>query len=104
VVDSCSDSPTYVEELELRLSNSFERLTFKVCQANNSSASDQDLTVEVVANNEQVEIRQVPFNQIQEFDIPVEAVNALKILMYLDPDNPDCGGSVIGVAHDIIVS
>ena len=94
----------YLRALELRLSNSFESLTFKVGQANNSESSDQELTVEVLANNEQVEIRQVPFNQIQQFEIPVSSVNALKIQIYLNPDNPDCGGSVIGVVHDVSVS
>ncbi|SFO52684.1 hypothetical protein SAMN05660359_04057 [Geodermatophilus obscurus] len=94
----------YSRTLELRLSNSFERLTFKVGQANDSESSDQELTVEVLANNEQVEIRQVPFNQIQEFEIPVSSVNALKIQTYLNPDNPDCQGSVIGVVHDVSVS
>jgi len=98
----CSED--YARTLELRLSNSFETLTFKVGQSNDSVSSDQELTVEVLANNEQAEIRQVPFNQIQQFDITVDSVNALKIRVYLNPDNQDCGGSVIGVVHDVSVS
>ena len=58
----------------------------------------------MLANNEQVEIRSVPFNQIQEFTIDVDGVNALKILFYLDDNVDGCGGSVIGVLTDTTVS
>jgi hypothetical protein len=101
-VDSCGDR--FPEELELRLGNNFEELTFTVAQANDSLRSDQELSVEVLANNEQVEILSVPFNQLQEFTIDVEGVNALKILFYLDDDLEDCGGSVIGVLTDTTVN
>jgi hypothetical protein len=90
--------------LELRLANNFQELTFSVAQDNDSPNSDQQLSVEVIANNEQVEIRSVPFNQIQEFTIPVDGVNALKILFYLDETVADCGGSVIGVLTDVTVN
>jgi hypothetical protein len=84
--------------LELRLGNKFEELTFSVGQANDSEASDQKLVVEVLANNQQVEIQSVPFNQVQDFRIPVDGVNALKILFYLDNTVQRCGsGSVNGV-------
>lgn len=92
------------QELELRLGNNFEELTFSVAQDNESPDSDQQLSVEVLANNDQVEIRSVPFNQIQEFTIGVDGVNALKILFYLDDNVQDCGGSVIGVLTDATVS
>lgn len=101
-VEYCGDS--YPQELELRLGNNFEELTFSVAQDNDSFDSDQQLSVEVLANNEQVEIRSVPFNQIQEFTIDVEGVNALKILLYLDDNVDDCGGSVTGVLTDVTVS
>jgi hypothetical protein len=40
----------------------------------------------------------VPFNQVQDFRIPVDGVNALKILFYLDNTVQRCGsGSVNGV-------
>ena len=52
--------------------NNFEELTFSVAQANDSRDSDRQLGVEVLANNEQVEIRSVPFNQVQEFTIDVD--------------------------------
>jgi hypothetical protein len=84
--------------LELRLGNKFKELTFSVGQANDSEASDQKLVVEVLANNQQVEIQSVPFNQVQDFRIPVDGVNALKILFYLDNTVQRCGsGSVNGV-------
>lgn len=101
-VNACGDYAP--KELELRLANNFEELTFSVAQANDSLDSDQQLTVEVLGNNEQVEIRSVPFNQIQEFTIDVEGVNALKILFYLDDNVEGCGGSVIGVLTDTTVS
>jgi hypothetical protein len=101
-VQQCGDySPL---ELELRLANNFEELTFSVAQANDSRDSDQQLSVEVLANNEQVEIRSVPFNQVQEFTIDVDGVNALKILFYLDDNVDGCGGSVIGVLTDTTVN
>src|SRR4051794_28020826 len=64
-VNSCSEGGASV--LELRLSNKFTTLTFSVAQADNSQSSDQKLTVEVLNNNEQAEIRAVPFNEVQGF-------------------------------------
>jgi hypothetical protein len=96
MVSSCfQNSP---RSLELRLGNKFKELTFSAAQANDSAASDQKLVVEVLANNQQAEIQSVPFNQVQDFKIPVDGVNALKILLYLDNTVRGCGtGSVIGV-------
>jgi hypothetical protein len=95
-VSNCSQGNA--RPLELRLGNKFRELTFSVGQANDSDASDQKLVVEVLGNNQQVEIQSVPFNQIQDFAIPVDGVNALKILLYLDDTVRDCGhGSVNGV-------
>jgi hypothetical protein len=103
VVQCSSGTP---RELELRLANNFDKLTFSVGQANDSQASDQNVSVEVLGNNQQIDIRSVPFNQIQEFTIPVTGVNALKIDLRLDSDVPNCGrtGSVIGVLTDITLS
>jgi len=88
------------QELELRLANNFEKLDFSVGQANDSTSSDASVTVEVLANNAQVEIRSVPFNEIQKFSIPVEGVNALKIHIYLD-DRATCNATVTAVLTDI---
>jgi hypothetical protein len=101
-VAGCSSA--YAQELELRLGNNFSSLTFSVGQADSSDDSDQNLSVEVEANNAQVEIRSVPFNEVQEFDIPVTSVNALKIRMYLDDAVENCGGSVVGVIMDPVVN
>jgi hypothetical protein len=93
-------------ELELRLANNFDQLTFSVGQANDSRASDQNVSVEILANNQQVDIRSVPFNQIQQFSVPVTGVNALKIDLSLDEDVQNCGrtGSVVAVLTDITLS
>jgi hypothetical protein len=88
------------QELELRLGNNFDSLEFSVAQSNDSRESDQSVSVEVLANNEQVEIRSVPFNEVQSFTIAVRGVNALKIQMSLDDRVDDCGGSVIAVLTD----
>jgi len=93
-------------ELELRLANNFDQLTFSVGQANDSRASDQNVSVAVTANNQQVDIRSVPFNQIQQFTVPVTGVNALKIDLSLDEDVQNCGrsGTVVAVLTDITLS
>lgn len=101
-VNQCGDYAP--RELELRLANNFEELTFSVAQANDSRDSDQYLSVEIVGNNEQLDIRSVPFNEIREFTIDVDGVNALKILIYLDDNVDGCGGSVIGVLSDVTVT
>lgn len=90
--------------LELRLGNNFDTLVFSVAQADDSRSSDQELAVQVIANNEQVEVRNVPFNQVQDFSIPVTGVNALKIQLALDDRNPDCSGAVTAVLTDVEVS
>jgi hypothetical protein len=101
-VSSCSG---FLDDdaLELRLGNNFESLDFSVTQADDSRSSDQQVSVQVVANNEQVEIRSVPFNQVQTFSIPVAGVNALRIELALDEDNPDCRGAVTAVLTDVEV-
>ncbi|MGY1618390.1 hypothetical protein ACI797_16750 [Geodermatophilus sp. SYSU D00691] len=99
-VQYCGGDPSYVQQLELRLANNFSELTFSAAQANDSRNSDQELAVEVVGNNEQIDIRSVPFNEVQDFTVDVEGVNALVIRLYLDDAAEDCGGSVIGVITD----
>lgn len=99
-VEGCYNS---YQELELRLANNFDELRFSVAQANDSRQSDQSVSVEVIANNSQAEIRSVPFNEVQTFTVPVSGVNALKIRFSLDDRVEDCGGSVIAVVSDITV-
>lgn len=99
-IDSCYGPD---QELELRLANNFETLDFSVAQGNDSMDSDQAVSVTVLANNVQVEIRSVPFNETQTFEVPVSGVNALKIQLTLDDRVQPCGGSVIAVLTDITV-
>ncbi|NYJ05812.1 hypothetical protein [Petropleomorpha daqingensis] len=105
MVQNCGSRYT-PQELELRLANNFDQLTFSVGQANDSKASDQNVTVEILGNNQQIDIRSVPFNQIQQFTVPVSGVNALKIELYLDDAVQNCGrtGSVIAVLTDITLN
>lgn len=96
VVASCSRDSG--ELLELRLSNKFQRLKFAVGQDNGSTGSAQILTVEVVGNNKQIDVRGVPFNTVQDFDISVSGVNALQVHFFLDKQKEGCGRqSVIAV-------
>lgn len=90
-------------KLEMRLGNNFEKMSFKVGQANTSKASDQTLVVRVAGNNKQIDIWRIPFNEIQEFSFPVKDVNALTIQFYLDDEVQGCGGSgsVQAVMYDI---
>ncbi len=102
-VSSCGDRSYSNQTLELRLGNNFSELTFSAAQANNSQRSDQNLVVEVVANNEQRDIRSVPFNQTQDFTLDVSGVNALVLRFYLDDAVSNCGGSVLGVIYGATV-
>jgi hypothetical protein len=91
-------------ELELRLGNNFSSFSFSVGQANTSLRSDQNVSVQVLGNNAQLDIESVPFNQVQSFTIPVAGVNALKIRMALDDKVATCGGSVIAVITDPVLT
>jgi hypothetical protein len=103
-IGSCSASGSQARGLELRLGNNFSELTFTAAQSNDSQRSDQNLVVEILANNEQRDIRSVPFNQIQDFTVDVEGVNALVIRLYLDDAVDACQGSVLGVISDAMVN
>jgi hypothetical protein len=104
MVQGCGQSSSYDRTLELRLGNNFRELTFSAAQANNSLRSDQNLVVEILANNEQRDIRSVPFNQTQEFTIDVTGVNALVLRLYLDDEVADCRPSVVGVISEATVN
>jgi hypothetical protein len=103
-VSSCGANSSN-KNLELRLGNAFQTLSFTVGQADDSDAFDQNLTVEVIANNSQIDIQRVPFNQVKQFTEPVAGVNALQLRMYLDSQVQNCGrGSVIGVLSGATLS
>jgi hypothetical protein len=103
-IDSCSNSQA--ELLELRLSNKFTQLSFKVAQANSSKASDGVLTVEAFGNGRQLDVRKVPFNTVQEFAISVQGVNATQVKFHLeDPPTSSCpAGRVTAVFYDAKVN
>jgi len=103
-VQGCGQSSSYDRTLELRLGNNFSELTFSAAQANTSQRSDQNLVVEILTNNEQRDIRSVPFNQVQDFTIDVTGVNALVIRLYLDDEIANCRSAVVGVISEASVN
>ena len=76
LVTSCS---TPRQSLEMRLENKFKQLKFSVGQSNDSASSKYNLVVAVVANGKQVDVRNIPFNAVQDFSLPVDGVNALEV-------------------------
>lgn len=71
-------------QLELRLDRKFERVTFNAFQTNASTSSDETLVVEVLAGGEQVDIRRIAFDKLQDFDLPIAGKNAVKIRVFLE--------------------
>lgn len=80
-ISSCGESNA--AQLELRLERGFKTLQFEVGQDNNSSSSDRVLVVQVVANGQQRDSQEVPFDQLAPFSVNVSDVNALKIKLFL---------------------
>lgn len=100
-VDSCSEYSK--DMLELRLARRFKTLAMNVSQANDSPSSDAILVVEVVANGKQQDLRRVPFDQTQPFQVSVQDVNALQIKLSLD-ESTCSSKEVIGVIEDLVVT
>lgn len=102
-LDSCGagDYPGPAE-LEMRLANNFESLSFTAGQANGSESSDQVLVVRVEGNGGQLDIKRIPFNETATFDVGVEDVNSLVVQTYLDDEVEDCSrnGSTQAVFWD----
>jgi len=88
----------------LRLGDYYKTLSFAVGQSNDSHRSDQILTVSVEANGRQIIVKNIPFNTVQPFMVPVMSVNALQINFYLNPQNSHCGGSVNAVLFKPVIS
>ncbi|MFF0943976.1 hypothetical protein ACFYE2_07080 [Kocuria sp. CPCC 205300] len=102
-VSSCYEDSSDTE-LELRLQNKFDQLSFSVGQSNASERSDQRVVVRVLGDNEQLDVNRIPFNKIQQFQVDVQDTNAVRILFHLDEEVEQCyGGSVQAVVHDISV-
>lgn len=102
-IDQCGNSYGSPEKLELRLANSFDQLSFKAGQADQSESSKQTLVVRAVGNGNQIDIQRIPFNKIQEFTLNVSDVNALELEFLLDEDVTDCSrlGKTTAVVWDI---
>lgn len=83
--------------LEFRLANRFDTLSMKVAQANSAQSSDQTLIVVIEGNDEQIEIRQVPFNEVVSIDnLSIDGVNALRVRLFLDEEDEDCRSGSTG--------
>lgn len=91
------------EEMELRLGNRYERLTFNVAQSNSSETSDRIINVEIHRNGESDQIIDVPFNEITPITVDVKDVNALKIILTSKPrEGAKSGdGTITAVVYDM---
>ncbi|WP_347352158.1 hypothetical protein [Intrasporangium sp.] len=88
------------QALEMRLANKFDRVKFSVGQANDSDTSKNILSVAIPANGKQLDVRNIPFNRVQDFNVKVEGVNALEISLGQTRRDGDCTGSVRAVIFD----
>ena len=67
------------DEIELRLANKFQKVTFTAGQANDSRSSDLIVRVAIFADGKEIETVDVPFNDAHAFEVKAANVNALKI-------------------------
>jgi hypothetical protein len=89
-------------ELELRLGDNYKTLSFSVGQTNDSDRSDEILTVAVKANGRQIIVKNLPFNTIQVFSVPVTMVNSLQVDFYISGDI--CVGSIDALLFKPVLS
>ena len=68
-------------EIELRLSNKFQKVTFTAGQANDAKSSDLIMRVAIFADSKEIETVDVPFNDAHAFEVKAANVNALKITL-----------------------
>lgn len=85
------------------VSNAFDTLSFSVGQGNASESSSEILKVEVLGDQRQVDIRQINFNQIQDFSVPVTGINSLKIHLSIARSG-SCSRSVQAVLMNMKLS
>ena len=71
------------DEIELRLANKFQKVTFTAGQANDSQSSDLIVRVAIFADGKEIETVDVPFNDAHAFEVKAANVNALKITLTL---------------------
>lgn len=68
-------------EIELRLANKFQKVTFTAGQANDAKSSDLIMRVAIFADSKEIETVDVPFNDAHAFEVKTANVNALKITL-----------------------
>lgn len=68
-------------EVELRLANKFQKVTFTAGQANDAKSSDLIMRVAIFADSKEIETVDVPFNDAHAFEVKAANVNALKITL-----------------------
>ena len=71
------------DEIELRLANKFQKVTFTAGQANDAKSSDLIMRVAIFADSKEIETVDVPFNDAHAFEVKAANVNALKITLTL---------------------
>ena len=92
------------DEIELRLANKFQKVTFAAGQANDSRSSDLIVRVAIFADGKEIETVDVPFNGAHAFEVKAANVNALKITFKaLDQkqEMPQIDDSTIGVILNV---
>lgn len=63
------------------------------------------MIVRVDANGQYRDLKKIKLNQIASFDLKVDHVNALKIIVSMDSDLPNCGaGSIEAVLMNVVLS
>ncbi|WP_133804256.1 hypothetical protein [Kribbella caucasensis] len=99
---SCGDFNQSV--LELRLANNFSRFKLEFGESNSSISSDEVLVVRIDTNSQYRDQKSTKLNQIAAFDLPVQKVNALKIIVTLK-ESTTCGsGTVEAVLMNMVLS
>ena len=102
VLASCGEA--WGATLELRLANNFSKFKLEFGQSNSSESSDQILLVRIDANGQYRDQKSVKLNQITSFDLSVQKVNALKIIVSLK-DTPACSnGTAEAVLMNMVLS
>ena len=92
------------DEIELRLANKFQKVTFTAGQANDAKSSDLIMRVAIFADSKEIETVDVPFNDAHAFEVKAANVNALKIeLIPRPPEGKDSYilGSITAVMFDM---
>ncbi len=79
----CAEDEASAQTFELRLANSFSKISMRFGQANDSETSDAEVLVRLVGNGAFIDSRRVKFNKLDSVTIPVNNVNAFKIQVFM---------------------